>query len=63
MYSVDERDGIIHGESPEIRMIISVIGFSYQEIPILVGYRMPEANLTDYKTIMERIVNSVSIQG
>jgi len=61
VYHQDPEKGLVHGESLEVLTIISVVSFSNRDIPILVGYRVPEASLSTYRPILERIINSVTI--
>lgn len=61
VYRDDPDAGFTHEVSPEVRTIITVIGFQSRDIPVLVGYRLPEESLPTYRTIVERILNSVSV--
>ena len=55
----------VHEHSPEVHTILSVFCFNHRGIPVLVGYRILEQSLESYRSVLERIVNSVrnSTQG
>lgn len=60
VYSDDPDQGITHGTIPERRTLIVVIGFSNRDIPILVGYRLPEEIVPTYQDQLEEMMESVS---
>jgi hypothetical protein len=49
----------VHEQSPEVHTILSVVSFNHRGIPILVGYRILAQSLDSYRSVLERIVNSV----
>jgi hypothetical protein len=55
-----EQGSLVHIDHPKERTIIFVIGFSRSGIPVLVGYRVPEARLEQSRPLLERFVQSVS---
>ena len=55
----DDQFGFVHEQFGEVQNFISVFSFSHQGIPILVGYRIPEASLASYSSIVERIIQSI----
>jgi hypothetical protein len=55
-----EGASLVDAEHPEDRAIISVIGFSHNGIPVLVGYRIPEAKLEAYRSYLDRFIQSAS---
>ncbi len=61
MYRDELGRGIRHKTLPEARTLLSVIGFSNRGIPILVGYRVPEESLGQYKERLEAILMSTSV--
>lgn len=59
IYRRDPRMGLIHRHQPVARTFISATGFNLGGVPVIVGYRLPEAHLEAYRPLVERMVESV----
>lgn len=55
-----ENGSIVHIDHLETRTLISVIGFEQKDIPVLVGYRILESQLVEFRTQLDGFVGSVS---
>ncbi len=51
--------GPLHVEEPERHTFIFVIGFHHLGIPVLVGYRLPEERVAEFRPILERFMSGV----
>ena len=49
----------VHEHSPEVHIVFSVFSFEHRGIPILAGYRILAQSLDSYRSVLERILNSV----
>lgn len=55
-----KQGSLVHVDHPDRRTIIFVIGFSRNDIPVLVGYRILQARFEQSQPLLERFVQSVS---
>jgi hypothetical protein len=55
-----DNGNLVHIEHPEDRTIISVICFSHDGIPVLVGYRVPETKLDACRALLNGFIQSGS---
>ncbi len=55
-----EPGGLVHSDIPEQRTIISVIGFTHNNVPILVGFRIPESYLDQFRPQLDAFLKSVT---
>ncbi len=53
--------GLVHGQTPATSTYISVVGFNRGGVPVLVGYRLPEAHLAAYQDILDRMAESIAV--
>jgi hypothetical protein len=61
MYRADFGGDPEHEPVGAARMVVSVIGTEHRDIPILVGYRLPEEALPLYRDALEAIVTSTKL--
>lgn len=56
-----QGEALNHSETPAERTIVSVVGFRRQGLPVLVGYRIPEEELSTHEEIGEKFLTGVAV--
>jgi hypothetical protein len=57
-------DGVVtHAESPATRHRTEVVSFARAGVPVLVGYRVPQATLREHEALLQHFLGSVRPLG